>query len=108
MLYEVITNWLEYIPFILLAKLVRALPRNAALAFGRNLGTVGRWLQPRRVKISRDNLWHAFPELTDAERESIIRKMFSHLGGGFVEMLRLDMSKNAAEIGRDFIVTGEA
>jgi len=100
-------NWLEYIPFILLAKLVRALPRNAALALGRSLGTLGRWLQPRRVKISRDNLWHAFPELTDAERESIIRKMFSHLGGGFVEMLRLDLSKNAAEIGRDFIVTGE-
>lgn len=100
-------NWLEYIPFILLAKVVRALPRNTALALGRGLGTLGRWLLTRRVTISRENLWHAFPELSDAERDAIIKGMFTHLGGGFVEMLRLDLSKNAAEIGRDFVISGE-
>ncbi len=100
-------NWLEYLPFILLAKLVRALPRRTALAFGRGLGTLGRWLLPRRVGIARENLWHAYPELTAAERDAILRQMFSHLGGGFVEMLRLDLSKSSAEIGRDFVVTGE-
>lgn len=100
-------NWLEYIPFILIAKLVRALPRGTALALGRRLGTLGRWLQPRRVRISRDNLWHAFPELTTAERETILRQMFTHLGAGFVEMLRLDLVKEQADIERDFVIHGE-
>lgn len=100
-------NWLEYIPFILLARLVRALPRRTALALGRGLGALGRRLQPRRVRIARDNLRHAFPERSEAEREVILGEMFGHLGTGFVEMLRLDLSKEAADIDRDFVVTGE-
>jgi len=100
-------NWLEYIPFIIFAKLVRALPRRTALAFGRRLGTLGRWLQPRRDKLARENLQHAYPDIPAAEREAIIREMFIHLGAGFVEMLRLDMMKEAADIERDFVIDGE-
>jgi Kdo2-lipid IVA lauroyltransferase/acyltransferase len=100
-------NWLEYIPFIIVASLVRALPRRTALALGRRLGTLGRWLQPGRVKIARENLRHAFPESTVAEREAIIRQMFTHLGAGFTEMLRLDLAKEATAIERDFVVDGE-
>ncbi len=86
-------NWLEYLPFIIVAKIVRALPRNTALALGRRLGTLGRWLQCRRVEIARENLRHAFPEMPAPEREAIIRQMFTYLGTGFVEMLRLDLKK---------------
>lgn len=100
-------NWLEYIPFILFAKLVRTLPRRVALALGRQLGSLGSLIQPRRVSIARDNLFRALPELSDDEREAILKKMFSHLGAGFVEMLRLDLSKKAADIGRDFEIEGE-
>lgn len=100
-------NWLEYIPFIIVARLVRALPRRAALALGRHLGTLGRWLQPGRVKIARDNLRHAYPDLPAAEREEIIRRMFTHLGAGFVEILRLDLMKEAADIEHDFVIDGE-
>lgn len=100
-------NWLEYLPFILFAKLARALPRRTALALGRRLGSLGRHLQPRRAAIARSNLFHAFPEKSDEEREQIIREMFTHLGAGFVEMLRLDLSKQTADIGRDFVIDGE-
>lgn len=100
-------NWLEYIPFIIIAKLVRALPRRTALALGRRLGSLGRRLQPGRVRIARNNLRHAYPDMPAAEREAIIREMFSHLGAGFVEMLRLDLMKEAADIARDFDIDGE-
>jgi KDO2-lipid IV(A) lauroyltransferase len=33
--------------------------------------------------------------------------MFFHLGAGFVEMLRLDLMKAAADLERDFVVNGE-
>ncbi len=100
-------NWLEYIPFIMIAWLVRALPRRTALALGRRLGTLGRWLQPRRVEIARDNLRRAYQEMPADECEAIIREMFSHLGAGFAEMLRLDLTKETAVIARDFVIEGE-
>jgi len=84
-------NWLEYLPFILIAKLVRVLPRHLALAIGHRLGSFARHLQPRRVAIARDNLALALPELSDDEREAILVRNFSHLGASFMEMLRLDM-----------------
>lgn len=100
-------NWLEYIPFLLFAGLVRALPRRAALALGRRLGRLGRWLQPGRARIARNNLQHAYPELTAGERDAILKEMFAHLGAGFTEMLRLDLMKEAADIQRDFDIIGE-
>jgi len=100
-------NWLEYLPFIAVAKLVRALPRHAALVLGRRLGLFARWLQPRRQKIARDNLARAFPEKSVAEREAILRTMYAHLGTGFIEMLRLDLLREAADLERDFVVEGE-
>jgi KDO2-lipid IV(A) lauroyltransferase len=100
-------NLLEYIPFILLARVVRAFPRRTALAVGRRLGTLGRWLLPGRVRLARENLWHAFPELSDAERDAILKQMFTHLGAGFAEMLRLDLSKKETDLKRDCVVSGE-
>lgn len=100
-------NWLEYIPFIILAGVVRRLPRPTALALGRQLGTLGRWLLPKRVKLARSNLRRAFPEQSPAEIEAIIARMYAHLGASFVEMLRLDLMKETIDIHSDFIIRGE-
>jgi KDO2-lipid IV(A) lauroyltransferase len=100
-------NWLEYIPFILFAALVRALPRGAALALGRRLGLLGRRLLPGRARLASTNLARAFPEKSATEREAILVAMFGHLGTGFVEMLRLDQLRGTAELKRDFVVVGE-
>lgn len=83
-------NWLEYIPFILTAQLVRGLPRRMALHLGRRLATLGRWIQPRRVTLARSNLQQAFPEKSPAEIDVILHQMYGHLGASFAEMLRLD------------------
>ena len=100
-------NWLEYIPFLLTARLVRALPRRWALRLGSRLGILGMWLLPGRRQLARDNLRRAYPEKSAAERDAILREMFSHLGTGFIEMLRLDLLRSAADLQRDFIVEGE-
>lgn len=96
----------EYLALRSIAALVRALPRTAALALGRNLGRFGRLVQPRRVAIARDNLQHAFPEMSIAERDAVIRKMFCHLGASFVEMLRLDLYDGQADLDKYFTIEG--
>ncbi len=100
-------NWLEYLPFILVARLVRALPRRTALNLGRRLGLLSRWLMPRRRQLARDNLALAFPEKPDTERDAMLVEMFGHLGVGFAEMLRLDLLHSAGDIKRDCDLQGE-
>jgi len=99
--------WLEYIPFLCFATVVRNLPRNMALAIGSALGAFGRFLQPARVKIAEDNLRQAFPEMPEAERRSVMKKVFSGLGLGFVEMLRLDLYDRERDLNRLFTIEGE-
>ena len=100
-------NWLEYIPFITIATLVRALPRGIALALGRRLGALGRLLQPKRVAITDDNLRQALPELTESQRQELIREVFTNLGLGFIEMLRLDLFDGKYDLDRLFSIEGE-
>jgi KDO2-lipid IV(A) lauroyltransferase len=100
-------NWLEYIPFVLFAALMRALPRHSALVLGRRFGLLGRHLLPGRAELARTNLARAYPDKSAAEREAILVEMFGHLGTGFVEMLRLDLLRSAADLQRDFVVEGE-
>jgi len=83
------------------------MPRRVALSLGGLLGSLGRWLLPGRARIARKNLLQAIPEYSPAEREAILRQMFRHLGTGFVEMLRLDLSKNEAQMQRDYVISGE-
>jgi KDO2-lipid IV(A) lauroyltransferase len=45
--------------------------------------------------------------MSAAERQAIIGQMFNHLGAGFTEMLRLDLTKAVADIDRDFVIDGE-
>jgi len=99
-------NWLEYIPFLITANLVRALPRKAALALGAALGALARHLQPRRVRIATDNLRHALPDLTTEEIQATIDKMFVFLGQGFMEMLRLDMYRGEQDLSHYFQING--
>lgn len=100
-------NWLEYIPFIIFASILRRLPRNLAHGLGRWVGRAGQVLQKKRAKIAQDNLRHAFPEMSDEEREHITRAVFENLGLGFTEMIRLDMLKGKAEFEQLYTIEGE-
>lgn len=95
-------NWLEYIPFICSAALVRILPRALALSLGKRLGQLAQHLQGRRVSLSRDNLQKAFPEMSSAEIAETISAMFKHLGISFIDMLRLDQYRGQQDLDRYF------
>jgi KDO2-lipid IV(A) lauroyltransferase len=97
----------EYMLLIMVAAVVRRLPRNAALALGRILGAQGRQLQPERARIADDNLRHAFPEMCPQERNMIVKRVFCDMGVGFVEMLRLDMFAGLQDLTKYFTIEGE-
>lgn len=85
---------IEYLALMLFSGLIRSLPRRAALALGRALGGLIRCAQPRRRKKAAENLRHAFPEMSEQERERLLRENFRQLGITGVEMMCLDRYHN--------------
>ena len=83
------------------------LPRSAALVLGRKLGKLGMLLQPKRVKIADKNLRHAFPDKTSDEREVLVKQVFSDMGVGLIEMVRLDMFDGKQDLEKLFTIEGE-
>ena len=66
----------------------RALPWRLSLVVGAGCGNVARVLGAR-VRVARDNLAHAFPELAPAEREAILERHYRELGRILAEYARL-------------------
>ncbi len=100
-------NWLEYIPFICIATLVRILPRSVALNLGKRLGQLAQHLQGRRVSLARDNLQKAFPEMSPEAVSRTISAMFKHLGISFIDMLRLDQYRGQQDLERYFDINNQ-
>lgn len=100
-------SWLEYIPFICITRLVRTLSHQRALACGRQLGKIGRFLQPGRYAIADRNLALACPEVSTAERRRIVRASFEHLGMALMEMVRLDLFRSMPDPERLFQLVDE-
>ena len=97
---------LEYLLFLALAGLTRALPRVTALRLGAKLGELARLAQKKRVATATDNLRRAYPEKSSEEIEADVRAVFRHLGVSAVEMLRLDMLRGQADLDRYFTLVG--
>jgi KDO2-lipid IV(A) lauroyltransferase len=98
---------LEYMLLVALAAVVRRLPRNAALALGRRVGAISRYLQPMRARVAEDNLRHAFPDMSSQKRDSIVNRVFCDMGVGFVEMMRLDLFSGKPDLIKYFLIEGE-
>ena len=88
---------LEYALVLLLAPLVRGMPRQLSLRLGGWLGRQVYWLLPSRRRLADRNMQLALPELSDSERHEKVRKMFEHVGISGMEMLRLDMFRPHSE-----------
>jgi KDO2-lipid IV(A) lauroyltransferase len=73
----------------LLAALLGALPRRAALAFGRAAGRLGWRASGRDRRRALDHLSLALPDLSQAERHRIARASFLHQGMNVAELLHL-------------------
>ncbi|MFO1151981.1 MAG: lauroyl acyltransferase [Alsobacter sp.] len=81
--------WLEYAGFRMVVGLLRVMPLDMSSAVS---GWLWRSLAPfqRRHGRALQNLAASMPELTPAQREAIIRDMWSMLGRTFAEALRID------------------
>jgi KDO2-lipid IV(A) lauroyltransferase len=75
----------EYTLALLLIRLYGAMPRHLAHKGAKTLAWLGFHLASRQRRAGLRNLRMAFPELTDAEREVILRRSFQNLGRLLVE-----------------------
>jgi KDO2-lipid IV(A) lauroyltransferase len=96
----------EYVLFLCLYSLVRALPLRLALRLGSALGTLIYFAQPRRRSKARENLRRAFPEKSEEECRRLLRENFRQLGIGAVEMLRLDLYRDPQILKENFTLNG--
>ena len=79
--------YLEYGSVVVLAALLRALPRAVALEFGAALGQLGWWLRIRR-RLVLYNLAQAFPDSTPRERRRIASRSARNFGRTVAEFVR--------------------
>lgn len=83
-----VTHALETLLVRALAGGVRTLPWERSLALGERLGDLAHGLRLRR-RVAEDNLVHALPERSAAERAAILRAHYRELGRVVVEYARL-------------------
>lgn len=69
-----------------LLRLVILLPHGFALSLGKALGRLAHGIGGKRRAIVRRNLALAFPELSEAERNSLARRHFESLGASLIEL----------------------
>jgi KDO2-lipid IV(A) lauroyltransferase len=69
-----------------LLRVILLLPYPAVMAVGRGLGRLVKRCAGRRVRIARTNLKLCYPDMTDAERESLIDANFAAMGMGLMEI----------------------
>ena len=72
------------------------LPPGASVWFGRRLGDLASWAQPRRTQIGVLNLRAAFEgRLTPTQARRTIRACYRNMGAGLLELLRLPVIDRA-------------
>jgi KDO2-lipid IV(A) lauroyltransferase len=81
-------QWLEYAGLWLILKGLRRLPRAAGRRLASAFARFVYVLLPRLQKTAKTNLLLAFPDWTDAQRQSVIRGMLRNLGWMAVEFAR--------------------
>jgi KDO2-lipid IV(A) lauroyltransferase len=99
-------NYLEYVLFLAMVILVKALPRPLALRFGAGLGLLSKVLLPKRRKRAIKNMRMAFPLMPEEELHRNVSEMFRHLGKSGIEMLLLDTFKTEKDLEKHFSFHG--
>src|SRR5688572_26905278 len=79
---------LEYALVGGIAAAVRALPMPVVRACGAALGRAAYHVDWFHRRVALDNMAHAFPTKTDAERRALARAMFAHFGSLLLELIK--------------------
>jgi KDO2-lipid IV(A) lauroyltransferase len=72
----------------IVAALVRLMPMRGARRLGHAVGRLAYHVDGLHRRVALDNLAHAFPSRTPAERSAIARGMFEHFGAVLFELLK--------------------
>jgi len=83
-----VREWLEYAAAWTVLHTVGVLPRGMARAVGAGVARIFYGLSPRLERAALFNLNLAFPEMTDAERRAVARKLMRHIGWMGAEFAR--------------------
>ena len=70
---------------LLLLWCLNLLPFKAKLALGKSLGRLLYRIPNSRIEVTRTNLELCFPELSEAEREIMVKETFVNFGAGLIE-----------------------
>jgi KDO2-lipid IV(A) lauroyltransferase len=81
-----ILDWLVSIAVRLAVCFVQALPTSAALTFAHLLAWLAYRVDRRHRRVADENLRHAFPELSDGERDRLVRDCYRHFCTVIVEI----------------------
>ncbi len=73
-------NWLEYIPAYILLKFLGALPRKSAIAIGKSTAHLLYRLNKKLRFVGHRNLELAMPELSEPQRDAILKGVCDNLG----------------------------
>lgn len=68
------------------ARLLAWMPPAAVHAIGAGFGYLGWWLNSRRTKISRTNIQLCYPQLSDGDRESLVKQSMIETGKTLFEV----------------------
>ena len=79
---------LEFALVRIVSACLRLLPMTAVRACGEMLGRTVALVDGFHRRIALDNLAHAFPTRTPAEREAVCRAMFAHFGRLLLELIK--------------------
>jgi KDO2-lipid IV(A) lauroyltransferase len=79
---------LEYALVGAIAGVVRLLPMTMVRACGAAVGRVVYHVDWFHRRVALDNMAHAFPTKSDAERRALVRAMFSHFGSLLLELMK--------------------
>jgi KDO2-lipid IV(A) lauroyltransferase len=109
-----IRHALEYAAYWPVAALLRTLPHAASRRLGGAFGALAHALDARRRRTARENLRHAFPELTEAERRRTARRCFRHFGAAFCDALSaarfdpVELCRRVTLVGLEHLLEAEA
>jgi len=79
---------LEYSLVLAVAGVTRLLPVPAVRACGALIGRLAYRVDSSHRRIALDNLAHAFPSRSEAERRALAREMFTHFGRLLLELIK--------------------
>lgn len=89
---SILVAWVVYSFVRLGVAVVQALTENAACQLGHLLGWLIYLIDRRHRKVADENLRHAFPDMSDAARDRIVRHTFRHFASMGIELARLARS----------------